>query len=798
MAMVLNLVAATLQAEVSIPASVDAFLNTHCMDCHDASGREGGLDLSALNRDVGNEAAMAVWVRIHDRVKAGEMPPPEVSAPNATARARFVDQLAQPLTQAHTAHKGTVLRRLNGSEYERTINDLFGTNLRLKSMLPPDGRTREFDNVGASLSMSMVQLRQYIEAMDLVLETAIANTSAPPTPKQIRTSYAETSEGEKFIGKQWLKLNDGAVVFFQPWGYPTGMLRTANTNRAGWYRIKVRGYAYQSEKPITFAVGGTTFQRGLERPIFGYFAMPPGKPTTIELTAWIENRYMLEITPYGIYDENYLIKKNGIENYPGPGLAILDVELEGPIVDEFPSRGHELLFSGLNRQEIPPRNPNDRKRSNYQPKFEIVADDPVAAVSPVLERIAQRAFRRPVSSTDVAPYQTLFSVEISKGANIEEALRTAVTAIFCAPDFLYLQEPEGRLDDVQLANRLSYFLHRTLPDETLLAKAAAGQLSTPQSLREETEKLLQGDKFQRFVVDFTDAWLNLRDIEFTTPDQNLFPEYDLFLLDSMVRETRSYFTEQVEQNLPAATIVRSDFAMLNNRLADLYDIDGVEGPEIRKVSLPKNSVRGGYLSQASVLKVSANGTNTSPVVRGVWVLERIMGIHPPPPPPGVPGVEPDIRGASTLREILAKHRDVESCRSCHELIDPPGFALENFNPIGGWREQFRSLGDGEQIQLVVHGRKVRYRKGPPVDATGTFNDGREFSNFNEFRDHLVADKEALIRTLIEKLLTFATGRELGFSDRPEVERLVAVAIREQHGIRDLIHDVVQSEIFQHK
>jgi hypothetical protein len=224
----------------------------------------------------------------------------------------------------------------------------------------------------------------------------------------------------------------------------------------------------------------------------------------------------------------------------------------------------------------------------------------------------------------------------------------------------------------------------------------------------------------------------------------------------------------------------------------------VSGTELRRVKLPADSTRGGLLTQASILKVTANGTNSSPVTRGVWVMERILGETPPPPPPGVPGVEPDIRGASTLRELLDKHRSLASCKACHQKIDPPGFALESFNPIGGFRERYRSIGGGDKVDRTIRGRPVRYRLGPKVDSSGQLPDGRGFSGFAEFRDYLAQDSELLARTLTGKLLTFATGRELGFSDRAEVEQIVKASADRGFGVRDLVHLVVQSEIFRRK
>jgi hypothetical protein len=354
------------------------------------------------------------------------------------------------------------------------------------------------------------------------------------------------------------------------------------------------------------------------------------------------------------------------------------------------------------------------------------------------------------------------------------------------------------LDDDALAARLSYFLHRTLPDATLRQAAAEGRLSDPDALRGQTERLLDHEHFERFLVDFTDSWLDLREIDFTAPDQKLFPEFDGFLRYSMPRETRAFLRELIESNLPIRNLVDSDFAMLNCRLADHYQLPPVDHVRIQKVPLPADSLRGGLLSQASLLKVTANGTNTSPVTRGAWVLERILGITPPPPPPGVPGVEPDVRGATTLRELLDKHRNADDCRACHAKIDPPGFALECFNPIGGDRERYRSIGEGERVEREIAGRKVRYRWGPPVDASGQLADGRRFDGFRQFRDLLASQQRQLARTFVVKLLTFATGREMGFSDRPEIERLVTQAAENQYRTADLLHAVIASEIFQSK
>lgn len=778
----------------ALPTESAAFFRAHCVDCHGGTEPDGGLDLGSLSQDVSDEAVFARWERIYDRIEAGEMPPEESPQPSPAERTAILTGLKKTLVEAHAQRKGTVLRRLNRREYENTLNDLFGTHLDLANRLPEDGRAHEFDTVGAALGISTVQLEQYLAASEAVLEAAIAKKSARPEVTVVRASYADTRGAEQHLGRVWLKRPDGAVVFFRRWGYPTGMLREATVAEDGWYTVRITGYAWQSEEPITFGVGATTFARGLETPRYGYYQLPPGKPTTVELKAWIPSRYMIEVTPYGVTD-NYEIKRSGIEAYRGPGLAIQHIEVEGPLVDEFPSRGHSLLFDGLERREIEPRNPQDKKKSWYLPKYELTAEAE-SRIPQALQRIASAAFRRPATEQDVEPYLALYRAEWERGSSAEEALRTATTAIFCSPRFLFLQEPAGHLDDYALANRLSYFLTRSSPDERLLQLAAEGKLTRDRAvLLGEVDRLLADERSERFVADFTDAWLNLRDIEFTTPDQQLFPEFDTFLQDSMVEETRSFFRQLIAKDLPVQNLVQSEYAMLNNRLAEHYGIEGVAGPEIRAVPVAAGSPRGGFLSQGAVLKVSANGTNTSPVVRGVWVMERILNQPPAPPPPGIPGIEPDIRGATTLRELLEKHRSLESCQSCHAAIDPPGFALESFDPIGGWRERFRTLGEGEKVDLTVDSNRVRYRLGPPVDAAGELADGRAFQNFQEFRSHLAEDRDALARGLASKLLTFAAGREMGFSDRGEIARIAQEAAQRDYGVRELLRQVVTSEIF---
>lgn len=800
--LLVSVVAVTSELRAREPdGEIRGFLSRYCSDCHDGEASEAGLDLSKLELKLENEATFSRWELIFDRVQTHEMPPEDATQPPESERSGFVRELKPRLLEAHAASKGTVLRRLNRREYQNTINDLFGTNLDLAGMLPEDGKAHEFDNVGEALGVSMVHLQRYMDAARLVLDTSIASTTTAPEEKHVEAGYLETSEAEKFLGKVWKKLSDGAVVRFGQRAYPSGMVRGTRVREPGRYRVRVTGYAYQSEGPITFSVGGTSFVRGSEKPIYGFWSFAPGKPGhthSIEFETWIDDKYMITIEPFGINDPKTYQRKS-VEDYSGPGLAILNVTLDGPLVEQWPSRGHQLIFDGLDRREIQPKNPADRTKSWYRPAFEIVSADEDADAERTLRRVAEAAFRRPVSDEKLSGYLSLFKRQKEVGSQFEESLRTAVIAILCSPEFLYFQESPGRLDDYALAGRLAYFLTRTAPDRELLELASAGRLtSDDRFLQTQSDRLMKSENFERFIVDFTDNWLNLRDIDFTVPDRSLFPEYDAYLRYSLPLETRAFLRELIEQNLPVTSLVRSDFAMLNSRLADHYELPSVSGSVLRRVSLPAGSVRGGLLTQASILKVTANGTNTSPVTRGAWVMERILGTPPPPPPPGIPGVEPDIRGASTLRELLEQHRNLPACNACHAKIDPPGFALESFDPIGGFRRRYRSTGAGDKVDLQVDGRDVRYRLGPAVDSSGVLPSGQKFEDFVQFRDLLAADADRLAKAFVSKLLTFGTGRAPGFSDRETIDGIVVQSASQGHGLRDLMHLVIHSEIFRNK
>ncbi len=376
------------------------------------------------------------------------------------------------------------------------------------------------------------------------------------------------------------------------------------------------------------------------------------------------------------------------------------------------------------------------------------------------------------------------------------------TAVLASPGFVYLNEKPGRLDDYALATRLSLFLWNSPPDDALRARAARGELSQPGVLRAETERMLSDPKSRRFAEAFLDYWIDIRKIEDSTPSTTLYNDYylDDALTEAALAETQLYFEELVRRDLPARNIVDSDFTFLNERLANHYGIPGVKGIAMRRVTLPPDSPRGGFMTQASVLKVTANGTTTSPVLRGKWIMERILGFEIPPPPASVPAVEPDIRGAVTIRQQLDKHRADKSCAVCHTKIDPPGFALESFDVMGAWRDKYRGVSDDKPAEkgLGKNGQPFVFHYGLPVDSSGELPDGRAFKDIRDFKRLLRSDDVTLGRNLAKQLVVYATGAPVRFSDRKQIDEILSGAKANEFGVRSLIHQIVQSEIFRNK
>jgi mono/diheme cytochrome c family protein len=788
--LLLAAVSASAGPEVPGPAAtlerVRPFLTQHCADCHGGEKPKGDFRVDRLSADFADTGNRERWLAVLKRVQAGEMPPKGKPRPTEKEIAALVGWVGEHVEAARAAQGRVVLRRLNRIEYENTIHDLLGVEIDLRDTLPPDTSANGFDNVSEALHTSSFLMERYLEAADAALAVAIANGPQPPLIKK-RYSLTETHTVKVADEKVFRKLDDAVVCFCSaPW--QAVILSPFYPPDRGRYRFRISTSAFQStEKPVTYRVDAGLMGMAGKTHLVGYFDAVPDKPTVLEFVDSLEPRSTIRIHPYGLAGSQ-VVHKIGADKYEGPGLAVQWIEVEGPLYETWPPPSHRLIFGDLEQKPAP--------TYNYPKRVEVVSKNPEADAERILRDFMPRAFRRTVTAEEIQPFVELVKKKLAAKQSFEQAMRVALKAVLCSPDFLFLREKPGKLNDFALASRLSYFLWSTMPDEELLTLAGQGKLGEPDILRGQVERLLKHPKSAAFTENFVGQWLGLRDIDFTSPDLRLYPEFDEMLKAAMIQETHRFFDEILRNDLPLTNFVASDFTFLNERLAKHYRIPGVEGHAMRKVPLPADCHRGGVLTMASVLKVTANGTNTSPVTRGAWVLDRILGTPPSPPPPGVPAVEPDIRGATTIREQLAKHRQVASCAACHSKIDPPGFALESYDVIGGWRTYYRSVGRGKPVTL--DGRRMPYAEGPAVDPADVLPDGREFKNIDEFKQLLLADKDQLARALATQVLTYATGAAPSSEDRRGIEEIVAAVRGKQYGFRALIHEIVQSKMFRSK
>ncbi len=887
------------QAHGEEPATVTAafdatdFTEEYCASCHDDVAKKGGLDMTALSFTPGDPANFARWVKVHDRLLAGEMPPKkEKKRPDSATLDAFIQSLASSLTTSEreaTRRNGRATqRRLNSYEYENALRDLFSAPwLQVRSQFPDDGEAFRFNKVGDALDVSHVHMARYMDAADyairqamsVALERPVTTTkryyardqrsltkpfrptifnSSPDrltypvlgltTPQpDVRTGAAPLSVGDKDPETRELE-----AVGWVSSNYVTGFTYRWDSFRApvaGRYRIRFSGYT------LWAAPGGSITQftnekdkvgklRPPNRDLPDYDKLSPGRreePITVYTRNGLSNRRVgsFDLTPEpAVHDigEVWLLANETLvpdasrfyrsrpSNFinplmqpdGAPSVAFRWMEVEGPLTDDSSTAGYRLLFDDLPMKRLEAGAPgvtlpiaeaaeHKSEGKNAPPlaevTVEVISQDPEHDADRLMRRFLQRAWRRPVEETDVQRFLGLVKERRGAGLSFGEAMIAGYTAALASPAFVFLDEKPGKLDDYAVATRLALFLWNSPPDETLRSHAAKGDLSQPEILRAETNRLLADPKAARFEEAFLDYWIDLRKIEDSTPSTTLYNDYylDDGLAEAAMLETRLYFDEMLQRDLPARSVVDSDFTYLNERLAIHYDIPGVKGVAMRRVTLPPDSPRGGIMTQASILKITANGTTTSPVLRGKWIMERILGFEIPPPPP-VAAVEPDIRGAVTIRQQLEKHRADASCAACHSKMDPPGFALESFDVMGAWRDRYRGVAEDKTPEKGIgkNGHPFAFYYGLPVDCTGQLPDGRPFQDIRDFKRLLRDEDTTLARNLTKQLLVFATGAPVRFSDRPEVEAILERASASQYGLRTLMREIVQSPLFLEK
>jgi hypothetical protein len=533
---------------------------------------------------------------------------------------------------------------------------------------------------------------------------------------------------------------------------------------AGWCKVKAVAYALKNDgKP-------TRLKFTAEKPFIGalpkavdVFTFSDDKPREVEATYYLEPGDRVVFT---IMDGAPHSQGRSFIDQPGPFIAIRSFSIEGPIHEVWPPMGHRALFG-----DIDPSQPTPEK---------------AAAIA---AHLAPTLFRRPVDAAAVAKYRALYE-KFAKTMKPDVALRSMLVAMLVSPRFLYHEESPNGSDAYAIASRMSYFLWRSTPDDKLLKAAADGDLLDPAKRRAQAERMLKDARTERFLKDFTGQWLRVREVGIMKANTDLYPEYDLELEAAMRGETERFIAEMFRLDLPLGNLIDSDWTMLNQRLAKHYGVSGVTGPDFRRVSLDKSkTVRGGLLTHASIHAITSNGTVTSPVMRGAWILEKLLGTPAPPPPPDVKPIEPDIRGATTIKEQLAKHREIASCASCHRKIDPLGFALENFDVTGGWRDRYRVL------LVSKPGTRPKLSDGPVVDPADEWSGVGRFSSFREFRELLKKREDLVTQNLTQQLATFALGRLPGFADRQALKEIADKINNQKSGMNSLVLGIIASPLF---
>ena len=799
--------------ETSFAAAVQPFLKKYCVGCHGQKKQKGDRRFDRLTGEIVDDNSLVDLQDILDQLNLSEMPPEDATQPNDAERRGAIKWLTTTIKNYHStreaSHQAAVLRRLNAREYRNTVRDLLHLNMTMfdpSATFPRDQTTEHLDTVGDTLVTSGALLQQYLNAAEDVVQKTVFPLEKPEVQKwAFRDSFHQQPEidqvHKKFNGFRHMTLYDVVGADKPEGAYGPIHAFADGVPHDGYYEIRLKAEALnrQHDYPVEFL--GTDpnepFRLGIvagNKDAGTLHLTQPIEPLLAEVELADEQRWytvrvwldagftprftfrngMMDVrslwgTLAKKYGDRFPQRKtkgivdnriNGITHGNLPQIRIHEIEIEGPFYEEWPTAGQRAVFGD---------------------EFAGTIDVETLAEGNMQERLtefASTAYRRPATSEEVDRILRVVNARRSAGRSPLNAFCDGLTTILCSPAFLYLETTDHKADlsSHGLASRLSYFLWSSMPDQELGKLATSGELRQPEVLAAQVDRMLNDDRADAFIEGFLDSWLTLRDLGATPPDRTAFRSFYHYDLDSAMRqETRLFVRDLLDRNLSIDNFLDSDFTFLNKRLAEHYGIKTpLTGSEFQKVSLPDRR-RGGLLGQASILTVTANGIDTSPVVRGVWLLENILGTPPSPPPPDVEPIDPDVRGAATVRDQLEKHRSVASCNDCHRKIDPPGFALENFDPIGGWR--------------------TSYGRGKQIDSSGQLSTGQSFQDVTDFKKLLLSRKDLFARALTTKLLAYSSGRHIGLSDRPNVDQIVASLNERGGGFRDLIKLLVTSETF---
>lgn len=763
----------TLQARTLLAAdaerNVPTFFVKYCMRCHDAKTQEGEFRLDTLSRDFDDMLVAQRWGEVLFRVNSGEMPPEDEPQPSPAELGEAVDWISRRIDEgraARMARRGRVSHyRLSRDEYANVVYDLLGVHFdaRMPGALNEDPRWHGFDRIGSMLSLSPSHVTRYFSAAETALNDAFP-TQPPKSSKQRQAAEAPI---------RWLILP----------GWHQGNI---NIRTPGLYRIRVQLSAVPSFKGRLPRL--SIWNNSLKRSEVGRDVIASeGKPTIVEIETFLpqggfrltneapgklDDGHTLGSTPKSLtrLDDIHVLPKGyklfTDDETPRPIFPMLLVdwlEYEGPIVSEADQKNREGLFPS--------------------------PEDDLALTRTCLNQFMARAWRRPPSDAEVDRYVKVLESELVAGENFRSAYLSAMTGVMTSKNFYYIVEgtpsqQRDRIDEWELASRLSFFLWSSMPDEELFEAAGKGELHKAEVLRAQLQRMLADRKINRFVETFPAQWLQLHRVGMFPPDPEVYPDYDKWLERSMVRETSGVFGEVFSKNLSIREFLLSNWTMMNWRLAMHYGIDVPARAGFHRVKLDPDDHRGGMLTHASVLSLTSDGTRHRPVHRGVWVSEAIFGRTPPPPPPNVEPLAPtpSDKPKATIRDQLEAHTTHATCASCHQKIDPLGFAFDNYDAIGRWRTTEKVAGgQGDD---------------PRVKASGSFPDGRTYTDPEEFKQLLADDLDRFAEAFVEQLATFALRRVMTIDDREQIQAIATASKPAGYRLRALVENLVMSDLFQ--
>ena len=768
-------------ATLRSPQEARATLDRYCVGCHNERLKEsyGGLALDAGAVDLTNVGAhAAVLEQVVRRIRAGQMPPAGRRRPAEPVRASLVGWLASELDRAAVAHpdpgRKEPFHRLNRAEYRNAVRDLLALDVDVASLLPADDASYGFDNIAGVLRISQSQLEQYLAAARKISREALGG--ALPAPAVTEYRVAETRPQYDHI--------EGL-----PFGTRGGLRVTHHFPRDGTYEIaidllcRIQGecdgsVGFPDAHELEVAIDGERVTLFTLEPRAEF--RPHAERTwrvRLPVAAGPREVGVAFLKLPAVREADSRVERFLKPHYVTGVVGEPSQMIYQPFVDRVTIAGP---FEAAGAGDTPSR----RAILTCRPAR---AADETACAEEILSGLLRRAFRRPVTAADVAALMPAYRAGREAGGGFEAGLEAALRRLLVSPEFLFRieRDPAGiapgtnyLISDLELASRLSFFLWSSIPDDALLAAAARGELNDPDVYHRQVRRMLADERAAELVRNFAGQWLQLRNLDAVEMDWALFPNFDDGVRLGFRRETELFVESILRENRGVMELLTADYTFLNERLARHYGVPGVYGDRFRRVTVTDPNRRG-LLGHGSVLTVTSRPNRTSPVLRGKWILMNVLGAPPPDPPADVPALEEDAVGnhsrAETVRERLARHRRNPACAGCHALIDPPGFALENFDAVGRWREMDDAF--------------------RPIDASGRLPDGTAFDGVAGFRDALAAAPEPFVTTVTEKLLTYALGRGLEPYDMPAVRRIVRGAAPD-YRLQDLILGIADSMPFR--